>query len=761
MSGWRSRSGAGNSHPDARADPPWRLALPTALLLLALATLFVSGGERGQFYRDTQHNQISSHHLALAANMSAEHNFLGFFYRTLDERGNPAHGGLYNRFPIGGYLLIKLAILPFQDDLSAQIHAARLLMLAFFAAAAVMAYLSLRRLVSLPWVALAATCLSFSSFYCLYNSDLVVPQAAPDLFAMLLAFHGMVVFMQDGRLRQLLVKCCLPLLLGWHVFAVLLPFVALGLATGLSRKAPGAGAPTTMRNRCLLLGVVTACFGLAVLGTNLTNEYLALSAEAATDLPSFRSILRRFGLAGHVNPYWADHVSWQPYLAAQLFRIASMFVPYCLTGFAEWMAPDGAWRVALGAILGAAALLACLAGLASLRWKLLWATLALSGLCWSLPLRHQVVAHLFESIFYVGLPLLFYSLVLLHVHRRFDGRAVVGLSIVAWSVFVLSGAQMAQRGSDAETAKLHRDTLADFERMRGTTAGKVVVVPPGWAVVPAFQMAYFYLAGATILFGYDTAGRTLADFVITPERDEETPSLTPENRLMFLYRRADLGKRQPISKRAGGALLRNEYGAVYVHDNALYYERRVAARISRQAPVVGDPFRVRLSTLLGRHARPKPWQWQASGDGRHWNDVARGSRHNRRYVPTAADVGWRLRARLDYLNSEGEWAKAVSQPSLPVLARGAGAGPRFPPARLLLHVIPVDAGDLREDGRRRGFDRLDSNLNWHGIPHPTSGQALVMRRLPEYPIAAIRIGETIPGEGVLWSAEIELRDAPK
>ncbi len=759
MSGWRSTSGAGNSHSDAGADPSWRRALPTALLLLALATLFLPGGERGQFYRNTQHNQISSHHLALAANMSAEHNFLGFYYRTLDEHGNPAHGWVYNRFPIGGYLLIKLAVLPFQDDLSAQIHAARLLMLAFFAAAAVMAYLSLRRLVSLPWVALAATCLSFSSFHCLYNSDLVAPEAAPDLFAMLLAFHGMVVFMQAGRLRQLLVKCCLPLLLGWHVFAVLLPFVALGLATGLLRvRGASPVAPTTLRNRCLLLGGVVLCFGSTVLGANLANEYTALNAEAA-DLPSFGSLLRRFGL--DVDPSWAERAAWQPYLTAQLFRIASMFVPYCLTGFAEWMAPAGAWRVALGAILGAAALLACLAGLASLRWKPLWATLALSGLCWSLPLRHQAVAHLFESIFYVGLPLLFYSLVLLHVHRRFDGRAVVGLSVVAWSVFVLSGAQMAQRGSDAETAKLHRDRLADFERMRGTTAGKVVVVPPGWAAAPAFRSAYFYLAGTTILFGYDTAGRALADFVITPQHDEETPSLTPENRSLFLYDRADLGKRKPISKRAGGALLRNEHGTVYVHDNALYYERRVSARISRQAPVVGDPFRVRLSTLLGKHARPKPWQWQASDDGRHWDDVAGESRHNRLYVPTAADVGSRLRARLDYLNSDGEWAKAVSQPSLPVLAHGAGAGPRFPPARLLVHVVPVDAGDLGEDARRRGFDRFDSNLNWHAVPHSASGLALAMRRLPEYPIAAIRVGETVPGEGVLWSAEIGLRDAPK
>ena len=53
----------------------------------------------------------------------------------------------------------------------------------------------------------------------------------PSLCGVMLTFHGMVVFAQDGRFRQLLVKTCAALLLGWQVLALLLPIVILGLFT--------------------------------------------------------------------------------------------------------------------------------------------------------------------------------------------------------------------------------------------------------------------------------------------------------------------------------------------------------------------------------------------------------------------------------------------------------------------------------------------------------------------------------------------------
>ena len=146
----------------------------------------------------------------------------------------------YNRFPPGVYLLVKLAILPASDNLSARLYAARILMLLLFAAAAVLAYLSLCRLTSNRWVALTATLLAFSSYYPLYYNDMIAPDGIPDFFGVMLTFHGMVVFAQEGRFRQMIAKTCIALLLGWHVLALLLAFFIFGLVRDLLRARSAA-----------------------------------------------------------------------------------------------------------------------------------------------------------------------------------------------------------------------------------------------------------------------------------------------------------------------------------------------------------------------------------------------------------------------------------------------------------------------------------------------------------------------------------------
>ncbi len=210
-------------------------ALPLLLLLLALATVFLFGGDREQFYRsgahgNGNHNYTSSQNMAVAANLSPDHGFLMFIRRQI-AAGTTSYVP-YSRFPIGSYVLVKLAILPFPDDMAAQTYAARLVMLSFFAAAAVLAYLAFARLLANRWIALTATLLAFSSYNCLYYSDMVSPEVAA-LFGLWLAFHGMVVFVQDGRFRQLLVKACAAILLGWHVVPAILLFAGLGMAKEL------------------------------------------------------------------------------------------------------------------------------------------------------------------------------------------------------------------------------------------------------------------------------------------------------------------------------------------------------------------------------------------------------------------------------------------------------------------------------------------------------------------------------------------------
>ena len=308
--------------------------LPLALLLLALSTVFVFGGDRGYFYRGDSHNFISSHHLVLAVNISPEHGFQRFMRRTIDDDGVTRYRP-YNRFPVGSYLIIKLVTLPFGWSHSTQLYAVRIFMLMFFAAAAVLAYLALFRLASNRWVALTATLLAFSSYYLLYFNDVTGNESMIDLFGVMLTFHGMVIFIQEGRLRQLLVKTCIALLLGWHVFALLLPFIVIGLASDLLRARSATASPhpptllqrgkqaasVLLRSRYLMLAIVALACGLSVLTFNFAMEYAALNGETPpTELPSFQSMLRRTGADPDYNEITAPYRAWSPFLEGQSRR---------------------------------------------------------------------------------------------------------------------------------------------------------------------------------------------------------------------------------------------------------------------------------------------------------------------------------------------------------------------------------------------------------------------------------------------------------
>lgn len=528
--------------------PLFLAALPLLLLLAALATAFLPGKDRGQFYRPGFHNAISANHLALAANLSPAGNFAGIKRYVLDENGALGYD-LYNRFPPGGYLLIKLAMSPFSDDFSAQLYAARIVMLLFFAGAAMLAWLSLRRLTGNDWVALAAVLLAFSSYYCLYYSDMVATEAWPDLFGMLLVFHGMTLFVQERRWRQLVAKTCLALLLGWHVLALLLPFVILGLARELV-AAPRPLVGSLLRSRYLALGLVTLFFGGAVLGFNFANEFFALKGKTAlTDLPTFHSMRYRVGLNEEFNAAHAEVLAWPRFLREQFHRIGKMSLPYILSG-AESRPGTG--------VLGGLAFCAALLGLAFVRHKILWAVLALAGFCWALLMRNAAAFTDFDALFYIGIPLAVFSLILLGLKRLAGDRLALGVAVAALLVFVASSIKNARVSFDAESVEFHKTLLADFEAMGGVTKGKAVFAPRmgyGARMKGAWfgQFAMYYLAGSALLFTSDLARRELADFVIRPRPWEGAPSLTPGNRLAFLYDRAAYDERIDRIMAAAGA----------------------------------------------------------------------------------------------------------------------------------------------------------------------------------------------------------------
>ena len=569
--------------PHARhgTDAPGSPATPLVLLLLALATVFLFGGGRGHLYQEPTHDNIARNHMAVAMNLSPVHGFLGFYRLTRDADGDLGYEA-YNRFPVLGHTLIKLATLPFPDDASARLAAARTLMLAFFAAAATLAYFALFRLAGSRWTALAATLLAFSGYYALYYNDMVATEGAIDLFGLMLALHGVAVFTSEGRFGQLLAKTCAALLLGWHVYALVLPFVLLGLAAALR------GRDWEGTRRHATLGAVALTFGALVLAANFTREYVALGGEVApTRLPSVQSMLDRTGLAALQTEAGGeqqavegsasasrtvDGKAWPAVAARELKRIA-WSVPYAVGHFVGIGRPGshlpkdaptlGAPWVLLGFVLAALIVGATLA-LLFLRpaaTALPLAALAASGPCWALGLPHQS-DHPFEGMFNVGVFLAFFALLLPQLDRFARGRVRPSMlvGIAAALTFALSSFLMARATAlGADDIAFERALTDDVDAIRelvsgrgagseGARNGSTILVSGAtdacggihrrrdWSAPgrrnPRWRINWKYYFTGHVFVKYSDRG--LADFVVS-ERIEGAPTLTPDNQLAFLY----------------------------------------------------------------------------------------------------------------------------------------------------------------------------------------------------------------------------------
>ena len=800
---------AGSTGRLASGERPriWRW-VPLAGLVAVLGVGFLAGGERGFFYRPWSPDWQTVQTLTLVENLSLDRPFLAKrVYRTPE--GRIAYE-TYNRYPPGIVLVLKFALLPFDGDLPAQILAAQWLMLALFGAAAVLAYLSLTRITRQPVVAATATLLVFSSCYMLGYSDVVFVEMSVALFAVLLVFHGMVLWREDSRFWQLPAKVCVAVLFDWHVYALLAPYLALGLAHQLARawrdgemstpraRRLSAAVWRWLRGREFLLGVVAALFGALVLGYNLTVECAAFAEQsiAFVDLPSAHSVARRLGLDAPHREAIAHLLAWPTFLQWQLHRIGTMSAPFVLPGhpeifWTEWQSESaGAPFAWLGAVATALCLLALLV---VRRHRRTMIALAALGFCWALAVRHNAAElhHDYEAPFYLGVPLIVYTAILMFAARhRWGARAVAGLAVVASLVFVLSNAKMSKVRLDADGLAREQALFAEFQTIRPLVRGKDVLLD---LPKDAFRWSYpmpaklhYYLAGSVVQYPTMPSARP-ADMVLSVTRAPSRWLLTPEHEHVFLYdspraveeiaaaRRREyqeLATVQPVARGEFDIHLRN--GAI------------VLAKSPCRPADAGGRFQLRFFPLnandlptpshtfwFGEHGVtmddkcwatvPLPTYPLAKVWVRRWTSTA-GLQWQK--INTDAGLQALRRARTAALASgaaaaEGRfdvyWArKADGGVALTYLRENCL--PADEQARFLLHVVPVDTDDLPASNRRRGFDNRDFDFTARGAV--IDGACVATVPLPNWPILRMRTGQHAPDSGVLWEAELTPRKTP-
>ncbi len=218
-------------------------------------------------------------------------------------------------------------------------------------------------------------------------------------------------------------------------------------------------------------------------------------------------------------------------------------------------------------------------------------------------------------------------------------------------------------------------------------------------------------------------------------------------------------------------------------------ESRPAMFLSSDAPVEGEPFEAYINRSHGRWLFGEPWRWEKGGDADGWTSL-RFQRPTHVYIPTAADVGHRLRASVYYADQLGNRVRTTTKPSEPVQpglpkvflapsgsedGRGAAGvteadrilrsrydlylrgnrliyenrscrwkdeyGTRF---SLTVYSLDSESGTPE----RNALDFAWSESFWQG-----NGACITERRLPDKDIVGIRTGQVDRDGNPLWEAE--------
>ena len=589
-------------------------AAPLSLLLIGMSTVLIFI-ERGNFYRNTlefyrntmessnNYGAQASYNLTVAGNFSFSHHLLGFISQSVDTEGNIIYDTPYNRFPPSGYVLIKLVTLPFGDDLSSRIYAAQVLMLGFFIGAAILAYWSLSRLISSRWIASTVTLMACSSRLFIFYNDSTLTELMPDLFGCMLTFHGIVVFLQEGRFRQLLIKSCIAVLLGWHVLALLFTFIILSQIKEfiLIRKVKTVrdGVVAFIVSRYFVLGAVTLGLGILIIAYNIGNEYYALNIReirglTLSDLPSINSILRRTGVD-------SNRALDLTFFLIQFTRIGFMSLPFIWN---DLLGSDLAerWKT-LELVIGIFVVIVCIVGVFIVRHKLLAMTALLTGFCWSIPMYSQSIPHGHDAMIYVGIPLFFYTLVLLLIRKGSSDMPFA--SCVALMVFVSSSYRIGYINRDGSVVEFHETVMEDFDVIREFTGGGVTLVPTRDMYIEHLRLwggggdhygIHYYLAGGVIIFNKYECDRSLdkVDFMIQARRDKGPGLLTPDNQMMFLYDRYLHEERLDKLEEETEPIFQSDFDIYLTDDRELVFVGDRCDQNNPESKLIGSPIVLRV-----------------------------------------------------------------------------------------------------------------------------------------------------------------------
>ncbi len=494
------------------------------LLLVGFVVLFFENYNIS--FQQGHHGFLSSHGITLATNISAENNFLMFHNLSIDGQGNQLYNA-YNRFPITSFLILKIFMLPFGNNLEMQVLAARYVMILFYLGSMLLSYLSMQLLLKNKLLAFSTTLMTFSSVFIQYYNDMIFNDI-PTLFGLFLVFHGMVIYNDDNsEFKQLLIKSIIGISLGWQVY----PLLFLYILYLMFRDYYSGGwiqSKKFLSSHYFKLGLLTFLFGSSILYTQLINES-KMTNQPLSKTDTVSSMKKRTGVNSNFEKKYAHVLTFDKTVSMQFDRVMIMATPaYIHQEFRKYI--DSYFIILF--------LLFILSILVQYKqYKSQYNILiifALSGFVWGFGMKHFTAFHDFQSIYYIGVPILIYGSIFSFLYNRFRQNNIVLIILLFLSTIMFVNATYVFNDSKDKVSSRTNFITKDMQSIKEKVGEKNKICVDGnvHKVCGGQHACAFYLSGSYLQHSFKQAG---CDFVISNNRNYSNKSLTEKNKAVFLF----------------------------------------------------------------------------------------------------------------------------------------------------------------------------------------------------------------------------------
>jgi hypothetical protein len=471
------------------------------------------------------HGWVSSHALAIISHATAENGFVGYALAYAEPDGTIRYD-YFDRYPVFFSAGMHQA-LAITERLSSKVYIAKQIMNLIYLATLLIAALIVDKLIGSKPAALAAAVLAMSSEYLLFYKDMIHFDQ-PALLGFMFLTYTIALCVIDGRRQAPLLGAIVGVSLGrgyasiavlgvWFVLEWALAFVA-GRKCWRRVAREMVAHPAT---KSLVLGVTLAAV-LLLYNASIESWRTGVSFFGTS---IFESAEDRLGLDPAFNLRNAAVAAWPRFLVDQLDRLIRWSLP---------LRKPGGWLWGNVAISG---VMLVVIAFASARWdrarRVLVVVALASPIVWLTGMRYMSAPHDYTSMYYMGVPLLFYASAfsLLKVTRR---------PLLAWSVLAIALVLFHVSNQHTQTLHAELETRSDpVGRLSQFTWDMMAIreVLPGDGTVVALSQEF---PNAPYGFGfylpeYALGSMDLADYIITRNPEALPGNLTPENKRLFVF----------------------------------------------------------------------------------------------------------------------------------------------------------------------------------------------------------------------------------